>query len=94
MAGDFCAIDPKDRTLLENSGLVDAWVKLHRQTTGLHGATWGVGVELEDGLEPGRWDKVAMLGLEPVDIEVLQPVHVNAHTPWSDLWRLRCTFTV
>ncbi|KIM35229.1 hypothetical protein M413DRAFT_42993, partial [Hebeloma cylindrosporum] len=73
IAGDFNAIDPNDRTLVEKHELVDAWVKLHGRTTGCDGATWGVGVELENGLKPGRLDKVVVLGLEPVDIEVLQP---------------------
>ncbi|TBU56152.1 Endonuclease/exonuclease/phosphatase [Dichomitus squalens] len=48
---------------------------------GLHGA-------------PRRLDKVVMLGLEPVDIEVLQPGRLDAGTPWSDHCGLRCTFTV
>ena len=94
IAGDFNAIDPDDRTLVEKHALVDAWVKLYGQTTGLDGATWGVGVELENGLKPGRLDKVVMLGLEPVDIEVLQPGRIDDGTPWSDHCGLRCTFTV
>ncbi|KAI0337093.1 hypothetical protein BDW22DRAFT_1471227, partial [Trametopsis cervina] len=94
VAGDFNAIDPDDRTLVEKHGLVDAWVKLYEQTTGLDGATWGVGVELEHGLKPGRLDKVVMLGLEPVDIKVLQPGRIDDSTLWSDHCGLRCTFTV
>jgi tyrosyl-DNA phosphodiesterase 2 len=94
VAGDFNAIDPDDRTLVEKHGLVDAWVKLSEQTTGLDGATWGVGVELEHGLKPGRLDKVVMLGLEPVDIEVLQPGRIDDGTLWSDHCGLHCTFTV
>ena len=94
IAGDFNAIDPDDRTLVEKHGLVDAWVKLYGRTTGRDGATWGVGVELENGLKPSRLDKVVMLGLEPVDIEVLQPGRIDAGTPWSDHCGLRCTFTV
>ncbi|KAF9552421.1 hypothetical protein CPC08DRAFT_276208 [Agrocybe pediades] len=94
IAGDFNAIEPEDLTLVEKHGLVDAWVKLYGCTTGDEGATWGVGVELEDGLKPSRLDKVVMLGLEPVDIEVLQPGYINAGTPWSDHCGLRCTFRV
>ncbi|KAH9911441.1 Endonuclease/exonuclease/phosphatase [Epithele typhae] len=95
IAGDFNAVEPNDLTLVEKFGLVDAWVKLHGRTTGRdEGATWGVGVELEDGLEPGRLDKVVMLGLEPADIEILQPGLVGPSTPWSDHCGLRCTFTV
>ncbi|KAG8983091.1 hypothetical protein FRB90_006312 [Tulasnella sp. 427] len=94
IAGDFNAIERDDRTLVEKHALVDAWVKLHGQTTGRDGATWGVGVELDNGLKPGRLDKVAMLGLEPVDIEVLQPGRIDDGTPWSDHCGLRCTFIV
>ncbi|KAF8636821.1 hypothetical protein AX16_010948 [Volvariella volvacea WC 439] len=94
IARDFNAIDPDDRTLVEKHGLVDAWVKLYGQMMGHDGATWGVGLKLENGLKPSRLDKVVMLGLEPVDIEVLQPGHIDAGTPWSDHCGLRCTFMV
>lgn len=95
IAGDFNAIEPSDRTLVEIHGLVDAWVKLYGQTTGRDEATWGVGVELEDGLGPSsRKDKVVMLGLEPVGIEVLQSRSYRRRYARSDHCGLRCTFTV
>ena len=95
IAGDFNAILPKDHALIDKHELVDAWVALHGSTTGPDGgATWGVGVELEDGLEPGRLDKVVMLGLKPDEIEVLQPGLLSTYTPWSDHCGLRCTFTI
>ncbi|KAM5543073.1 hypothetical protein V8D89_003457, partial [Ganoderma adspersum] len=99
IAGDFNAIDPGDNTLVDENGLVDAWVTLQQQgRTGPDaddgGATWGVGVELEDGHKPRRLDKVIMLGLETVEIEVLRPGLVDAGLPWSDHCGLRCTFTV
>lgn len=91
IAGDFNAIHPVDYTLVDENELVDAWVALHGSTTG---ATWGVGVELKDGLKPGRLDKVVMLGVQPDEIEVLQPGLIDAYTPWSDHCGLRCTFTI
>ena len=95
IAGDFNAILPKDHALVDEHKLVDAWVALHGNTTGPDGgATWGVGVELEDGLKPGRLDKVVMLGLQPDEIEILQPGLLSAYTPWSDHCGLRCTFTI
>ena len=95
IAGDFNAILPEDHALVDKHELVDAWVALHGSTTGPDGgATWGVGVELEDGLKPGRLDKVVMLGLQPNEIEVLQPGLIDAYTPLSDHCGLRCTFTI
>ncbi|KAF6753858.1 Endonuclease/exonuclease/phosphatase [Ephemerocybe angulata] len=94
IAGDFNAIDPLDLTLVEKHGLDDAWSKLRGETKGDDGATWGVGVELERGLKPGRLDKVVVLGLEPVDIEVLRPGRVDGGMRWSDHCGLRCTFRV
>jgi tyrosyl-DNA phosphodiesterase 2 len=38
--------------------------------------------------------KVVMLGLQPDEIEVLQPGLIGAYTPWSDHCGLRCTFTI
>ena len=93
IAGDFNAILPEDHRLIEEHGLLDAWVALHG-STGPNGATWGVGVELEGGLKAGRLDKVAMLGLKPDEIEVLQPGLVGADRPWSDHCGLRCSFTL
>jgi tyrosyl-DNA phosphodiesterase 2 len=95
IAGDFNAILPDDHMLVDKHELVDAWVALHGSTTGPDGgATWGVGVELRDGLKPGRLDKVVMLGLQPDEIDVLQPGLIDAYMPWSDHCGLRCTFTV
>jgi len=66
IAGDFNAISPEDEGLVNKNDLVDAWVALHGRA-GPGGATWGVGVERrDDGLGPGRLDKVAMMGLKAV----------------------------
>ncbi|EIW77309.1 hypothetical protein CONPUDRAFT_92468 [Coniophora puteana RWD-64-598 SS2] len=95
IAGDVNAIHANDDTLANKHGLIDAWVALPRSRTGSNGgATWGVGVKREDGRKPRRLDKVVMLGLEPVEIEVLTPGLIDTGTPWSDHCGLRCTFTV
>lgn len=93
IAGDFNAIYPEDHKLINQNELLDAWEVLYGKT-GASGDTWGVGVELEDGLKAGRLDKVAMFGLEPDEIEVLEPGLVEADGPWSDHCGLRCTFTM
>ena len=101
IAGDFNAISPEDHTLLDKNGLVDAWVALHGKE-GPGGATWGVGVERHDGLGPGRLDKVAMLGVEAKDMEILRPGRIEVpkpgedsdYIPYSDHYGLRLGFTV
>jgi len=93
IAGDFNAIYPKDHGVVDEHELLDAWVLLHR-STGSDGATWGVGVELEDGLKAGRLDKIVMLGSKPDEIEVLQPGLNESDRPWSDHCGLRCTFII
>jgi tyrosyl-DNA phosphodiesterase 2 len=101
IAGDFNAISPEDHALLNKNGLVDAWVALHGKK-GLDGATWGLGVERHDGLGPGRLDKVAMLGVEAKDMEILRPDLIEVpkpgedsdHIPCSDHYGLRLSFTV
>jgi tyrosyl-DNA phosphodiesterase 2 len=92
IAGDFNAIYPEDHMLVDEHELLDAWVALHGSTRP-DGATWGVGVELEGKLKAGRLDKVIMLGLKPVEIEVLQPGLLAVDRPWSDHCGLRCKFS-
>ena len=101
IAGDFNAITPEDHALLDKNGLLDAWVALHGKKE-LDGATWGVGVERNDGLGPGRLDKIAMLGIEPEGVEVLRPGLIEVpklgedsdYIPCSDHFGLRLDFTV
>lgn len=101
IAGDFNAIRPEDEGLVDENDLVDAWTALHERE-GPDGATWGVGVERQDGLGPGRLDKVAMMGLKaeemeglrPGRIEVPKPGQTSDEIPWSDHYGLRCTFTI
>jgi len=101
IAGDFNAISPEDHGLVDKNGLVDAWVALNgRSDAG--GATWGVGVERRNGLGPGRLDKVAMIGLKVIEMQVLRPGTIEApkpggksvEIPWSDHCGLRSTFTI
>ncbi|UPK91554.1 hypothetical protein LCI18_002489 [Fusarium solani-melongenae] len=68
IAGDFNPVLPEDNTLVANNGLVDAWVKLHDSEPGF---TWGV--DGKQAFPPGRLDKIAMLGLQPHEIEVMHP---------------------
>ena len=101
IAGDFNAISSEDHTLLDKNGLVDAWVALHGRK-GLDGTTWGAGVKRHDGPRPGRLDKVAMLGLEAKDMEILRPGQIEVpkpggdsdYIPCSDHYGLRLGFTV
>lgn len=101
LAGDFNAISPEDNVLVDNNKLVDAWVALHGKA-GPDGATWGVGVERQDGLGPGRLDKVAMMGSKAEEMEVVRPGLIEVPRPgeesveisWSDHCGLRCTFTI
>ncbi|RXW18289.1 hypothetical protein EST38_g7575 [Candolleomyces aberdarensis] len=101
VAGDFNAISPEDHALLDENGLVDAWLALHGKE-GLDGATWGVGVKRRDGLGPGRLDKVAMLGVEAKEMEILRPGLIEVpqpggdsdYMPCSDHAGLRLRFTV
>lgn len=101
IAGDFNAISPEDHALLDKNGLVDAWVALHGKK-GLDGATWGAEVERHDRLGPGRLDKVAMLGVEAKDMEILRsglievpkPGEDTDYIPCSDHHGLRLSFTV
>ena len=94
IAGDFNAIRPEDHRLVDQYELLDAWVALHGSTKPDGGATWGVGVGLKGRLKAGRLDKVAMSGLKPDEIEVLQPGLIKPDRPWSDHCGLRCTFTI
>lgn len=102
IAGDWNPVSKEDATLVQENGLVDAWERLH---PGDDGFTWGL-----DGkgapFPPGRLDKVAMVGLEPVDIRIINPETLSAATgpgeevatgsvpgvEWSDHSGLLCSF--
>lgn len=88
IAGDSNAVLPEDHALVDRHKLADVWVALHGT---LGGHTWGVGVEPQGGLKPGRLDKVVMLGLQPEEIEILRPA---PYQPWRDHCGLRCTFSI
>jgi len=101
IAGDFNAISSEDDGIVDENGLVDAWVALHGRATS-DGATRGVGVDRRDGLGRGRLDKVTMMSSKAEEIEVLRPGHIEVprpgakpvEIPWSDHCGLRCTFTI
>lgn len=100
VAGDFNGVLPEDETLIADNGLSDAWKVVHGDDPGY---TWGV-----DGNEPfppNRLDRVATLGLEAVEMEVMHPGTIDNQeagegaqekkaTPWSDHSGLKCTFIV
>jgi tyrosyl-DNA phosphodiesterase 2 len=97
IAGDFNAISPEDDELVNKNKLVDAWIALHGKADP-GGATWGVGVKRR----PSRLDKVAMMGFEAKEMEVLRPGKIEVprpgekpvEIPWSDHCGLRCVFTL
>lgn len=101
IAGDFNAISPEDHALLDKNGLVDAWIALHGKK-GLDGGTWGVGVKRNHGLGPRRLDKVAMLGVETKNMEILRPGLIevpkpsedSVYIPWSGHSGLKLDFTL
>lgn len=68
VAGDFNPVLPEDDALVGKNGLVDAWTELHPEDDGF---TWGV--DGDAPFPPSRLDKVAMVGLEASDIQVLPP---------------------
>ncbi|KAL1876345.1 hypothetical protein VTK73DRAFT_9524 [Phialemonium thermophilum] len=70
VAGDFNPVQREDQTLVEECGLVDAWTALHSETDD-PGFTWGV--DGQQRFPPNRMDKVALLGLQPMEMEVLHP---------------------
>lgn len=102
IAGDFNAISPDDAGLVDENGLVDAWVALHDGSANMDGATWSVGMERRDGLRPGRLDKVTIVSAKAEEIEILRPGLIEVprpgetpvEIPWSDHCGLRCTFSI
>ncbi|TDZ35972.1 hypothetical protein C8035_v008421 [Colletotrichum spinosum] len=98
VAGDFNPVLPEDDALIEENRLVDAWKALRGDEPGY---TWGI-----DGKEPfpaNRLDRVAMVGLRPLDMEVMHPGEMEVPDEdsieekmvrWSDHSGLKCTFLV
>ncbi|CAG8192384.1 unnamed protein product [Penicillium salamii] len=103
VAGDFNPVLEEDANLVEDNGLTDVWKSLRPQDPGY---TWGV-----DGTKrfpPARLDKVAVLGLKPTNIRVLEPQVLEQPSsyipspegftstddvPWSDHHGLLCSFS-
>ena len=48
---------------------------------GHDGATWGVGMQQRDGLKAGRLDKVALVGVEVREMEVVSPSMMEFVSP-------------
>lgn len=102
IAGDWNPVSEQDMALLQENGLVDAWERLH---PGEDGFTWGLDGDSQP-FPPARLDKVAMLGLKPLDIQILHPETSSATigseneliagndgegVPWSDHSGLLCS---
>lgn len=103
IAGDWNPVMEEDKDLVRNNELIDAWEYLHPDEDGF---TWGL-----DGkgapFPPSRLDKVAVLGLRPLEIRVIHPGSVptmigsrgesiprggKENVPWSDHSGLLCSF--
>lgn len=100
VAGDFNPVQEEDATLVEDNHLEDAWKSLRSDQPGF---TWGV-----DGtapFPPNRLDKIALLGLTPHTIDILEPKNLakldhsqsqegkqTEEIPWSDHHGLVCSF--
>lgn len=105
IAGDWNPVSEEDASLVQENRLVDAWERLH---PGEDGLTWGLHGKAEP-FPPARLDKVAVLGLKPLDIQVIHPGVLLAEpdsgkevtagnggegVPWSDHSGLFCSFVV
>lgn len=105
IAGDWNPVSEEDTALMERNRLVDAWERLH---PGEDGYTWGLDGKSEP-FPPGRLDKVVVLGLKPLDIQVLHPETLlevrgsvgkmkagndGEGVPWSDHSGLFCSFVI
>ncbi|KAL1877982.1 hypothetical protein Daus18300_002336 [Diaporthe australafricana] len=67
VAGDFNPVSAEDVTVISDNGLVDAWEATH---PGEDGFTWGLAGSGAP-FPPGRFDKVAVVGLRPKWVEVI-----------------------
>ncbi|KND86226.1 hypothetical protein TOPH_09146 [Tolypocladium ophioglossoides CBS 100239] len=109
VAGDFNPVLSEDETLVQDNGLVDAWVELRPQDPGY---TWGI--DGKQPFPPNRLDKIATLGLQVEAIEVMHPDIIptsestwaernpgqhperdgDVSVPWSDHSGLKCSFEI
>jgi tyrosyl-DNA phosphodiesterase 2 len=96
-AGDFNPVLEEDATLLEKNGLTDAWEAVYPEQPGY---TWGT--DGEQPFPPNRLDKVALLGLRPHEIKIVEAKRLSSlegevtdlenNPPWSDHHALLCSF--
>lgn len=102
IAGDWNPVSEEDMALLQENGLEDAWERLN---PGEDGFTWGLDGK-PDPFPSARLDKVAVLGLKPLDIQIIHPESSSATmgseiellagndgegVPWSDHSGLLCS---
>lgn len=69
IAGDWNPVSEEDATLVQENRLVDAWERLHPVEEGF---TWGLDCKVQPSPR-ARLDKVAVLGLKPLDMQVIRP---------------------
>lgn len=69
IAGDWNPVSEEDKTLVQKNNLTDAWESLR---SGEDGFTWGLDGK-GDPFPPARLDKIAVLGLNIKNIEVVHP---------------------
>lgn len=102
IAGDWNPVMEEDKDLVRTNGLIDAWEHLHPDKDGF---TWGLGGKGAP-FPPSRLDKVAVLGLRPLEIRVIHPRSLSSaidhqgesmpnggkeDMPWSDHSGLFCS---
>ncbi|KAK2595066.1 hypothetical protein QQS21_007197 [Conoideocrella luteorostrata] len=80
VAGDFNPVLPEDATLISENRLIDAWHELH---PGEPGFTWGLDGNQRSGA--CRSDKVAVVGLRPLHIEVMHPGVIDLSSDNQDI---------
>lgn len=105
IAGDWNPVSEVDTSLVQENRLVDAWERLR---PGEDGFTWGLDGKGEP-FPPGRLDKVVVLGLKLLDIQVIHTGNLSAApgsgketmagngvdgVPWSDHSGLFCSFII
>lgn len=70
IAGDWNPVMQIDHTLVSENRLLDAWEAVR---PGQDGFTWNWDGRSKEPFPPQRLDKVAVVGLKPLEIEVLEP---------------------
>ncbi|KJR86772.1 Endonuclease/Exonuclease/phosphatase family protein [Sporothrix schenckii 1099-18] len=73
--------DDQDQNLAEEHGLVDCWTRLRGDAAEFPGHTWSMHGPGSHVFPPARLDKIAVWGLTPKTMEILQPGTVSMRVP-------------